>query len=257
MSLDIFARLLPHKSFDTAFGKCDVIQSLDDMGRTVRLMRIGESLQSATYLGKRWNVPPFEYIKAFDHMFEALDPINVKSVLMIGGGGFSYPKHLLTQYDDVSMDVVEIDPAVIEIARRFFFLDRLEKTLASNGREDRLHIIAQDGLEFLEMTDKVYDVIINDSFEGEIATSDLICLDGIDSVVSHLRRGGLYMTNIVVDFTREGASGLHRFMTSLNARFDNVYVCDASDPSFGGADNYIVIATDGAYEFTNLIPWDL
>ena len=35
----------------------------------------------------------------------------------------------------------------------------------------------------------------------------------------------------------------------------NVYVIDAADEQFGGADNYLVIATDGTYPFTNVIPY--
>ena len=259
MSLDLFKRLLPHRSVETAFGNCDVIISLDQEGRSVRLMRMGESLQSATYLDKRWNIPPFEYIKAFDHMFEASSPsgLPIKKVLMIGGGGFSYPKHLLTTHEDVRIDVIEIDPLIVDIARESFFLDKLERLLAEEGREDQLRIIIQDGIDFLASTDETYDVIINDSFEGACATADFLTLSGIDLIASRLENGGLYMTNVVVDFTREGASGLHSFMTALDARFEHVTIIDASDESFGGADNYLVVASDGDYPLTNTVPWEL
>ena len=36
---------------------------------------------------------------------------------------------------------------------------------------------------------------------------------------------------------------------------DSVYVIDASDDEFGGADNYLLIATDGSYPFTGVIPY--
>ena len=41
----------------------------------------------------------------------------------------------------------------------------------------------------------------------------------------------------------------------LRGHFANVYVIDASDEEFGGADNCLVIATDGTYPFTNVIPY--
>ena len=34
-----------------------------------------------------------------------------------------------------------------------------------------------------------------------------------------------------------------------------LYVIDASDDEFGGADNYLLIATDGSYPFTGVIPY--
>ena len=41
----------------------------------------------------------------------------------------------------------------------------------------------------------------------------------------------------------------------LRDHFANVYVIDASDDEFGGADNYLLIATDGSYPFTGVIPY--
>ena len=43
--------------------------------------------------------------------------------------------------------------------------------------------------------------------------------------------------------------------TPCTGHFANVYVIDASDDEFGGADNYLLIATDGAYPFTGVIPY--
>jgi spermidine synthase len=37
-----------------------------------------------------------------------------KKVLFVGGGGFSGPKYFLKTYPNVTVDVVEIDPVVID-----------------------------------------------------------------------------------------------------------------------------------------------
>ncbi len=42
---------------------------------------------------------------------------DAKKVLFIGGGGFSGPKYFLQSYQNVSVDVVEIDPIVVEVAK--------------------------------------------------------------------------------------------------------------------------------------------
>lgn len=44
-----------------------------------------------------------------------------KNFLMIGGGGYSFPKYLLANYPDATIDVVEIDPKMTEIAKEYFF----------------------------------------------------------------------------------------------------------------------------------------
>lgn len=48
---------------------------------------------------------------------------NVINILFIGGGGFSGPKYFLDNYPNLSVDVVEIDPKVVDVAREYFFLE--------------------------------------------------------------------------------------------------------------------------------------
>ena len=87
-------------------------------GEKIRVLQQGGVYQSATYVGERRFEPVFAYYRAFDAMFEA-EPVlcaasghGVERVLMLGGGGYAYPKHALTQHAGLVMDVVEIDPAV-------------------------------------------------------------------------------------------------------------------------------------------------
>lgn len=135
----------------TRAGRARVkVLKLED-GSEVRVLAQGGVFQSATYLGERWSEPVFEYIRAFDTMFEALPQMRawyahgIGRVLMLGGGGFSYPKALLAARDDVWMDVVEADPAIVQMARRWFYLDRLEQEVGP-----RLGICTEDARVYLE-----------------------------------------------------------------------------------------------------------
>lgn len=129
-------------------------------GSQIRVLSAGGVYQSATYLGDRRFEPVFAYYRAFDAMFEAWPehdgaarPIkDFKNVLMIGGGGFAYPKHLLTAHAGIRMDVAELDLSVVRAARRWFFLDELEARLANpaTARGNSLRIIEADGRELLE-----------------------------------------------------------------------------------------------------------
>lgn len=118
----------------TMFGPALVYTVEGDDGRAVRLLRVGRSVQSATYVDEdSYAEPVFDYYLAFDLMFEA-NP-HIRNVLMLGGGGYAYPKHLIATHPDTRIDVVEIDPAITRIAREHFFLDKLieEHGLARAG----------------------------------------------------------------------------------------------------------------------------
>ena len=80
-------------------------------GEKIRVLQQGGVYQSATYVGERRFEPVFAYYRAFDAMFEA-EPVlcaasghGVERVLMLGGGGYAYPKHALTQHAGLVMDV--------------------------------------------------------------------------------------------------------------------------------------------------------
>lgn len=131
--------------FPSRFGEAAVYAMPAEDGSLVRMLNVGGVLQSATYLDERWATCPFAYLRSFDHLFEAAlpeapDPLVVNRVLMLGGAGFAYPKQLLLEHPGVALDVVEIDPAMVKIARERFFLDRLEMQLAAEGRADDLRI---------------------------------------------------------------------------------------------------------------------
>lgn len=176
-------------------------------GRLCAMLNVGGVLQSATYLDERWATCPFAYLRSFDHLFEAalpeaLDPLVVNRVLMLGGAGFAYPKQLLLEHPGVALDVVEIDPAMVQIARERFFLDRLEMQLAAEGRADDLRIFVEDGEAFLRRSDGApYDAIINDVFVGREAVPFFVSDEGIACARARLTPGGLLMANCVVEYT--------------------------------------------------------
>lgn len=249
------------RSFSTQFGEATVYAMPAEDGSLVRMLNVGGVLQSATYTDERWACCPFAYLRAFDHLFEAAlptaaHPLAVGRVLMIGGAGFAYPKQLLTGHPGVALDVVEIDPAMVQIAREHFFLDRLEAQLAAEGRADDLRIFVEDGETFLRRAvGNHYDVIINDAFMGRDAVPFFASDEGIAAARVCLTPGGLLMANCVVEFTGNAMYQLFAQVERLRGHFANVYVIDASDEEFGGADNYLVIATDGTYPFTDVIPY--
>lgn len=252
----IHGHLVGQHDFPTLFGEASVYSIPDEEDRPVRVLAVDGVLQSATYLDERWALCPFEYLRSFDHIFEADETHPIEHVLMIGGAGFAYPKQLLTQHPGVKLDVVEIDEAMVNIAHEFFFLDRLEALLAEQSRADDLRIFVEDGEEFLQECTNSYDAIIIDAFAGREDVGYFRTDDGIAAAKRLLSPGGLLMFNCVIEYTGDDMYRLYHFVESLHAHFAQVSVIDASDEQFGGAENYLVVATDGTYPFTNVIPYD-
>lgn len=136
-------RVFPRTMFGTAY----VYDVETEDGDPVRLLEVGGVFESATYLDERRFEPTFEYYRAFDHLFEAVP--EPQRVLMIGGGGYAYPKHFVASQPYGAMDVVEIDPVITRIAREHFFLGELMERF-STRETGRLNLVTADGRAYLE-----------------------------------------------------------------------------------------------------------
>lgn len=248
----------------TKFGMALVFSVEGDDGEPVRVLNVGGMYQSATYLDERYTELVFSYDKLFDRMFDA--PIAIRRVLMIGGGGYAYPKHFIASVPEACLDVVEIDPMVTQIARRYFFLDRLIEEYETE-RTGRLGLIAADGRDYLDglardLADgdgaangnavsgsERYDVVLNDSFRGKTPAPSLTTVEAARSVHACLNPGGLYLSNVVSALEGDEARFMRAIVATLKQVFANVYVVPCGSDELADRDNNVVIATDGEYSF--------
>ena len=111
---------------------------------------------------------------------------NATNILFIGGGGFSGPKYFLDKYPNLSVDVVEIDPKVVDVAREYFFL---------NDSNPKLNIYTQDARDYLEHYHGKYDVIILDAFSKTYVPFHLMTLEFYDLLYTKLSDDGLVVAN--------------------------------------------------------------
>ena len=241
--LDVCADdLLEEHVYPTMFGDAEVFVLQTEEGTPLRVLYVGGGFQSATYLGKDHYRPVFAYYRAIDLVFQAGRPI--RRMLMIGGGGFSYPKHLLMSDDpahrDAGIDVVEIDPAIVEIARRHFDLDEVERLHGAQGT-GRLGVIVADGAQALRtMAPSTYDVVVNDSFDGAECTSALFSQDALADAKRVLTAGGVYAANVIAEDVAQAAP----FSDALHAVFAHVNLLLCSGDDFDGSSNSLLFASD-------------
>lgn len=177
----------------------------------------------------------------FLHLAFAAVP-SVRRVLLIGLGGGVFPKRVLHDYPEVHVDVVEIDPVVVDIAYRYFGLPRSE----------RLNVMVDDGRAFLERTHGRYDLIVVDAYGEASMPFTFQTLEFFECASSRLNEGGALEFNMVGVLEGAGSDPFHRFLKGIRQVFGGSYVFGVGAPCGGRSQNIIVIATAGAADTTRL-----
>lgn len=111
-----------------------------------------------------------------------------RRVLMIGLGGGTLSNVLLALYPEVELDLVEVDQAVVNVARKYFDLQEPENT--------RVHTI--DGRVFIRraaLRNQSWDLIILDAFTGEYIPEHLMTLEFLKDTGTVLSPGGVVVAN--------------------------------------------------------------
>jgi spermidine synthase len=111
-----------------------------------------------------------------------------KHVLVIGLGGGTLPSALHAMLPDASVDVAELDPAVLKVAREFFSFKPDDKLKATTG----------DGRVFVKRQLKQnvkYDLIMLDAFEDDYIPEHMLTREFLTEVKGLLTDGGVLAAN--------------------------------------------------------------
>ena len=140
-----------------------------------------------------------------------------KKVLFIGGGGFSGPKYFLQNYQNISVDVVEIDPIVVEVAKEYFYVD---------DTNPNLRIFTQDAREFLTNYQGKYDIIVLDAFSKSYVPFHLMTMEFYKLLHNKLAPDGVTISNhIGSPNSNQDTSDLYRAnLKTMLGVFPKVYV---------------------------------
>ncbi len=136
--------------------------------------------------GRPGHVDHFE-LQCFPVMLAALSQaVGLRRIAMIGLGAAVVPRFVHAFVPESSIDVVEIDPLVVEVAERFFEL-----------RQDaRLRVWVADGLPFLADCREPYDAIVLDGHGLQGVVPRLSTRGFFTLVGAALRPEGLVVANV-------------------------------------------------------------
>jgi predicted membrane-bound spermidine synthase len=218
---------------DTEYSRVQVFRSVDPLtSRPIRSYATDPFFaQSAMYFDSDDLV--FPYAKFFD-LVAHFDPQFQRS-LLIGSGAFSYPKHYLETFPNATIDVVEIDPSVRDIARKYF---RLKD-------DPRMQMIDKDGREFLNNAPAgQYDAIFLDAFGSLFSVPyQLTTKEAVQRMSSTLNDRGVVLANIGSSITGDAGHFLRAEIATYRAVFPQVYIFKIrSDKKDTDLQNIVLVA---------------
>jgi spermidine synthase len=152
----------------------------------VRTLHFGSDwVQGAMRIARPWNLE-LEYTR--EMMASLLLRDAPRKVLLIGLGAASLTKFLYRNYPQAHLTVVEIEPAVVAAARQFFKLPEDPK---------RLHLVIDDGAEFVLNSNKKFDLILVDGFDEKARTGALETLPFYQACRTRLSDDGMMAVNML------------------------------------------------------------
>ncbi len=170
---------------------------------------------------------PWDFFNVAPYVYPNRSKSDVQSLLMIGSAAGTIPKQFLAFYgENAQIDAVEIDPAIIDIGRKYFAMEDQERP--------HYKVHAEDGRVFLHRTPETYDVIGMDAYHQPYIPFHLTTREFFEEVNAHLTPDGV----AVVNAGKPGADYrlVHALASTMRTVFPQVFILDV--PSFG---NSIVI----------------
>ena len=183
------------------------------LGRPARFLLLDRSESGAMFLDSNDPVDlVYDYTKYYS-LYKVFTP-RVRNALVLGGGAYSIPKALLHELPDAIVDVAEIEPSFLELAKRYF------------GAADspRLRNYVEDGRRFLQDSDTQYDLIFGDvyysyfSVPPQFTTREFFAL-----AKARLRGEGVFIANMIGDLSRREPSLIMAEIRTFQTVFPNSY----------------------------------
>lgn len=168
----------------------------------------------------QWLDRPREFVMNYTRMMLGgalyLNP-DPRRILIVGLGGGTLPTALAQLLPEARIDVVEIDPAVTRVARRYF------------GFRDgpRLQVIEDDGRRYVKRAARAgdrYDLIMLDAFDHQYIPEHLLTREYLSEVKSLLAPEGVLVANTFSSsrlYDHESTTYASVFGTFFNLKREN------------------------------------
>jgi spermidine synthase len=176
-----------------------------------------------------------DLVYRYSKYYRLADVINpsINKALMIGGAAYSYPKDFLKNHPVASMDVVEIDPKMTELAKKYF-----------NLKDDpHLSVHHEDARVFLNNNQKKYDAIYVDAFNSHLSIPyQLTTKEAVQEIYNSLNDGGTVIINIISAFQGDKSKFLRAELATYKSIFPQVYLFRVDNSDAYRVQNVMLVA---------------
>lgn len=208
------------------------VKQIETQKATYKTLQVDRGLES--YIDTETGEMGAKYLRYYD-LFEYFNK-DAKSTLLIGGAAYTYPIHYLQKYNDKTIDVVEIDDKMPQIAVEQFGL---------NINDERLKTYSQDGRSYLNYNKNKYDTILVDAFKGTNAPFELTTYEALTNAKNMLNENGVVITNIISALDGENAKFIEYEYTTYKAVFDDVKIYKVVNMENDSIQNLILVGVKG------------
>ena len=167
----------------------------------------------------------FIYDEMLVHVPMAVHP-GIRNVLVIGAGDGGVIKEL-TRYDSIqSIDLVEMDPLVLDVCRKYL------PGNACRLDDARVHIHTGNGLKFIRRCENKYDLIVVDSTDPFGPSEGLFTKEFYGNCYKALREDGIMVNQQGSPFYAEDANAMQRSHKRIADTFPISRVYQAHIPTY-------------------------
>lgn len=139
--------------------------------------------------------------------------------LIIGLGGGSMAKKYHQEFPEIEIDSIEIDPDVVEVARKFFHFQEDSCQRVHGG----------DGREFLTRADDPFDLILLDAYYADNMPFHLVTREFFDTARRKMTPEGVLVINLIGSLRGPDSTMIRAAIKTLSSVFPQVYIF----PTFG------------------------
>lgn len=199
------------------------LQVKDNESRTALSTNVLFGVQSVYIKSGELSGMYYDYAMAAPLMADTGDK---KDILILGMGTGTYAKQCMNYFDNITVEGVEIDDRITDLAHEYFELP-----------ED-VRVTTYDGRAFLNVSDKKYDVIMVDAYQDITIPFQMSSVEFFRLVKSHLKENGVMVVNM--NMRSKEADGINSWLADTIADvFSEVCTVDVT-----GSTNRELFASD-------------
>ena len=166
----------------------------------------------------------------------ALKP-DAKRVLVLGLGGGAVTKRFWHDYPQVSVDSVEIDPVVVDVAKKYFGLPV----------DARSRVFAQDARRFVQTSTDTYDIVIMDAYYADALPFHLTTQEFFRETKARMAPDGVMAYNVISALEGDASKLFRSMYKTAGSVWTHLWVFRVNVGQGDvplGRQNLIVLATD-------------